>query len=772
MSSAVPYAILYLTPAAISAALAFYGWQRRSVEGAAMISLLMTAVAFWCLCHALSVSSSGLRATLFWAQLQYAGIVLVPPFWLLFALAYSRQLKRASLAARAALFVPPALAFGAVLTTEYHHLWWTQIALDTSRPFSSLAIGRGPLFWMFFGYTYACVLVGLGLFVQTMLEAPPLYRRQAQLIVVGALVPALGNIAHVAGLPTRVVDDPTPFLFAVSGMVFFYAARRYHLLNFAPIAQREIYESMPDGVIVLDQNGHVVSINEPVPRLLGVRINAWAGATLAQVVAGSPIGGILAAMASQPGQPQSRALTYDAPDGLRGVEVRLRPLLAGRRQIGTLLVLRDTTDRERAQRALSQRLSEATLLNQIARAANAIAPTDELLRTIAGAITDLLPWDRALIALLDTDGASLRLVADQPGDSAGPLVGSNVAADTFTPVLEALRTDEPRVVQASDPALAGSPVAAALSGLKVASGVIVPLVSQSVPLGVLFCGSRTIRQVSPDEVRLFETVGKLIGEAVLRARLYDEAQQANMLKSTFLATVTHELRTPLSSIMGYAEMLQRGLFGLLPEPMHDPVMSIHRSGAMLLSMINDILDYSRMEADRFDVELHPVDLAAVVRATAAALQPQMFERQLALQVELAPDLPLVLANSGRLEQVLTNLVANAIKFTEAGTITIRAARHGAGVRLSVADTGIGIPPERQGEIFQAFRQLDTVQRRRYGGAGLGLAISRRLVELMGGRIGVESTPGVGSTFYCDLQALPDDPDAALSLSRAEVRVAR
>jgi signal transduction histidine kinase len=131
------------------------------------------------------------------------------------------------------------------------------------------------------------------------------------------------------------------------------------------------------------------------------------------------------------------------------------------------------------------------------------------------------------------------------------------------------------------------------------------------------------------------------------------------------------------------------------------------------------------------------------------MQPQLFERGLSLRLELDQDLPPVQANSARLEQVLTNLLANAIKFTNEGEIVVRAARHGTKVWLSVQDTGIGIAPEYQETIFQAFRQIETPLTRRFGGTGLGLAICKRLVELMGGTIWVESEPGVGSTFHCE-----------------------
>ncbi|MFL5805962.1 MAG: histidine kinase N-terminal 7TM domain-containing protein, partial [Roseiflexaceae bacterium] len=211
-----PYVILYLIPAAISAGLAMYGWQRRHVRAATSFSLLMAAVVFWSVCHALSAASSTLEDILLWAQLQYGGIVLVGPLWLLFALAYADGWARSTPAQRVGLLAPAALAYVAVLTNGLHHLWWPVIALDTSRPFGSLSITRGLLFWLHFVFSYGCVVLGFALFVRSALTTPAPYRRQARLVAFGALFPLVGNIVHLLGLRTTAVDDPTPFLFAAS----------------------------------------------------------------------------------------------------------------------------------------------------------------------------------------------------------------------------------------------------------------------------------------------------------------------------------------------------------------------------------------------------------------------------------------------------------------------------------------------------------------------------------------------------------------------------
>lgn len=750
--SAIPSVMLYLIPAVTSAVLAVYGWRRRGADGAGQLSLLMFAVAFWSICHTLSIASSTLAGALFWAQIQYAGIVLVGPSWLLFALAYANQWHRVSRAARLALLIPAALALVAVLTNSWHQLWWPSVGPDTSRAFLSLAITRGPLFWVHTIFSYACILAGLGLFVHTMLESQLVYRNQARLVAIGALFPIVGNIAHLLGLQTRAVDDPTPFLFSASGVIIFYATRRFHLLDLAPIAQHEIFEGMPDGVIVLDRRGLVAAINAAACRLLDVQPSSWIGRAARELDRESPLAAELRAVLAEPPAAEPRSISYRGSDGPRVLEVRLRQMGAsGRARAGELLLLRDVTERAAMEGKLDRRLAELTLLNRIGRAANAAAQTDDLLRTITREIIHAVAWDRVVVCTLHPDAKTLRITIDESPHDVPSLEGSYLSIPDSALFLQLLQAGEPRALNVSDPLLQGTQAVDVMRQFELQTMLFTPLQHQQQPLGVLLVGLATTQALAPAELRLYETVGQLISDAITRARLYEAAHAASNLKSAFLATVSHELRTPLTSIIGYADMLDHNIFGELPEFALEPLDHIRRSGQALLRMITDILDFSKMEAGHFSVDLYPVDLFTVIHSVAGAMRPQIYERGLTLSIELPDELPLVQANSTRLSQVLTNLLANAVKFTDHGLITIRAEAVDERVRVSVEDTGIGIAPDDQRDLFQAFQQVDNQLTRRYGGTGLGLAISRRLIELMGATLTVESAAGAGATFACHLR---------------------
>ena len=230
----------------------------------------------------------------------------------------------------------------------------------------------------------------------------------------------------------------------------------------------------------------------------------------------------------------------------------------------------------------------------------------------------------------------------------------------------------------------------------------------------------------------------------------DAAERANRAKSTFLANVSHEIRTPLNAVIGTAELL--GDTDLTPVQ-HDHLAAIRESAEALLDIINDILDFSKIEADKLQSEQQPFRLRDRVDNLVKSLAPRLHGKPVAMRSDIADDAPDALIGDARLlRQVLANLVSNAIKFTERGAIEVRVHRHErtddtVTLRFEVSDTGIGIPPAKQQVIFEEFVQADASTTRRYGGTGLGLAIASRLVDALGGAIGLQSEPGKGSTFH-------------------------
>ncbi|MBK8061459.1 MAG: hypothetical protein IPK33_27215 [Gemmatimonadetes bacterium] len=244
------------------------------------------------------------------------------------------------------------------------------------------------------------------------------------------------------------------------------------------------------------------------------------------------------------------------------------------------------------------------------------------------------------------------------------------------------------------------------------------------------------------------------------------AEEASVTKSRFLANMSHELRTPLNSVIGFSSVLMKNRAGRLTASELDLIERILSNGKHLLSLINDILDISKIEAGRMVLDIDEVDMVALAHETISQLEGQVAGKPVLLRYDGPARAPLVKNDLGKLRQILINLVGNAIKFTDRGEVLVRVETDSLGevTAIGVHDTGVGIPRERLEAIFLPFEQADSSTSRRFGGTGLGLAICRSLSEMLGGALAVESTPGYGSSFRLILGELPaDDTDGAARL---------
>jgi signal transduction histidine kinase len=273
-------------------------------------------------------------------------------------------------------------------------------------------------------------------------------------------------------------------------------------------------------------------------------------------------------------------------------------------------------------------------------------------------------------------------------------------------------------------------------------------------IGAIFVGREYVGPFSDKDIALLKTFADQAVIAIQNARLFREIQDksrqlevANKHKSEFLANMSHELRTPLNAIIGFSEVLLEKMFGEINAKQQDYLSDIHSSGRHLLALINDILDLSKIEAGRMELEPSDFDVPTALQNAMTLVRERAQRHGIALSLQIDPAVRELRADERKFKQILVNLLSNAVKFTpDGGRVALRARPVESGLEVSVSDTGIGIAPEDQEKVFEEFRQVGGDYKTKQEGTGLGLALARRFVELHGGVIGVQSELGKGATF--------------------------
>jgi PAS domain S-box-containing protein len=629
------YLLPLLITALLSALLALAIWQRRSAPGAVPLAVLILAVAWWALAYMFSLASTSLEVKLFWANLTFLGIVLVPVSWFTFALSYTGHGAWLSRHRLLLLMAIPLAILAAIWTNDLHGLFRTEIFLIDTGSLLVLEAELGPVFWIHTAYSYALLMLGTLLLVHNLFQMSPAYRHQAGGLLIGLSAPWIGNILYLSGLSPFPYLDLTPFALLISGLALSWELLRFGLFELVPIAHSTVFQSMEDGVIVLDGENRIVDINPVALALINQSIREVIGQPVEQIL--SHRADIIERYAQMREAHEELMLQVDTK--MLFFDLRISPIYDRNNVFnGRVVVLHDITERRRTAAELQRQNEELTVM-------------------------------------------------------------ANENAQLYRAVQEELA-----------------------------------------------------------ERKQAEVLLSLAKEA---------AEVASRAKSHFLRNMSHELRTPLTAILGYADLLEFESQQSGYDDVAKDVAAIQLAGRHLLHLINNVLDITRIEAEKLDLQLESFELDTLVHQLVATVKPLVERNGNVLQVECSPEVGSMYADIARVRQVLLNVLGNAAKFTQDGIITLRVLRETtevhaetvafashdpACISFEISDTGPGISLEQQELLFREFVLVDKELTAKHGGSGLGLAISYRLCHLMGGDIYVTSALGKGATFTINLPA--------------------
>lgn len=459
----------------------------------------------------------------------------------------------------------------------------------------------------------------------------------------------------------------------------------------------------------------------------------------------------------------------DKPSTFSKEEIRLLNLAAG----GISVAI----ERQRLLREAQRRALELQTAAEIARDTTSILSLDQLLSRFVNQIRDRFELYHVAIFLSDPLN-EFAIIREGTGDVGTVLKSSEYkfAIGSQTIVGKSARTGEPVLVNDVSISELYSPISL-LPETK--SEIGIPLKIGGKVIGVLAIKSDNINTFTQNETAVLQILADQIAVAIENSRAFELSQKAveemheiDRIKNQFMANMSHELRTPLNSIIGFSRVILKGIDGPINETQAQDLSAIYTSGQHLLSLINNILDLSKIEAGKMELQYSEVNLSDVINSALSTASGLIKDKPIKLEQVIPSDLPTVKADQTRIRQVLINFISNAVKFTEAGTITIEAKKEKlqngqSEIMVIVSDTGAGISEKDRGKLFQPFSQVDDSPTRKAGGTGLGLSISRSIIEMHHGRIGLlESFPGKGSKFFFTLPLIEQEKSPQVSFSSA------
>ncbi len=728
-----PLAVPLFIGAAIMLLVTVVAWQRRAARGSEFLALLGIAAIIYSLGYALELGSKSVPEVQLWLKIEYIGVVAIGGLILCLALNFTGRQRFLTRINLGLLFAIPVITLILAWTNEHHEWIWRGITLDVSGTFTRTFFARGAWYWVLAAYLILTLFSSAMLLLAAFSPASGLYRRQLGIMLSATLAPLAILLVYVSGLAPQGLDLNAYGVILVAATLA-WAMFDYRLFDILPVARETVLASMSDAVIVSDAQDRVVELNPAAWRMVNPTSTRIIGYPFAEAFAAWPE--VVAAF---------RATLWKSAEVLIRVagqelhfDMRQSPLSSsGGKHAGHLVVLRDITDRVQSEMALKAANERLTVLRKIDAELNRRLDVSYVVTMALDAALRLSLADAAFIGLAEDEGIRvIQAVGHYPGEIVGELLTINKGITAH-----AIKAGQAKRVLDVSPDQDYTPTPPGM-----AAQITAPLLSRERLIGIL-----TLQTNSPHRFSegIFESVKLLatrIAVAIDNANIYEERDRLVGDLEAFAHTVAHDLKTPLATIGGFAQVLREAYDELPDDQIRDILEHMDRGAEKATAIIDALLLLAGVRTLQ-KVEIAPLDMAAIVQEVCGGLANLIEQHQ--ADISFPDEWPSAQGYRPWVDEIWVNYLSNAVKY--GGTPPCIELGYdeptGGKIRFWVRDNGCGLTQEDRAQLFRPFSRLG---QRDVEGYGLGLSIVQRIVERLGGEVGVESQPGEGSLFYFTL----------------------
>jgi PAS domain S-box-containing protein len=723
------YSLLFLVTALVAAVGTTLAMGRSSSKGARELGLLLLSATIWSFVVFLESAATTLADKLILTKISYVAVVTTPVLYLVFVYRFIGTNHLSSFRKIARLMVVPVLVLVLAWTNEYHHLIWTSFApIDPNTNLTTYHHGIG-FFIGYLSYNYLLMSWSTFLLARFIIQHQETFRSQGWIILIASLCPWVASVFYMLDINIAEGFDLTPGSICLSGLLFIFAILKVRLLDLLPIAREALVENLREGILVLDDDNRIQDINQAARDQLGITLDNVLGEELHALRVRR-----IKLLEALIGSDLNKMVEETDRDAFAVYKVSKIPLKT--KPVSRLVVIRDITETIEKQKEIQQSAERYQQLYN-------------LFRLMADNMPDML-WAK------DPD---MRYIFVNKAICEGLLHATNVeeplgrTMDYFVEREQQKHPENPdwftfgRNGASTDQLVLNTGQAGLFDELGTIDGVFRYLDVRKAP--ILDEQGRMIGIVgSSRDV----TLQKKAESELIIAK--EKAEESDRLKTAFLANMSHEIRTPMNSILGFVSLMQDP--EITKTELEEYVKAVKSGADRLLNTINDIIQLSMIDSGSTVIDNAEIDVAELYFVLYTLFHKESKGKNLELvnRMPKPSDCVQLVCDREKLIAICTNLLKNAIKYTREGCVEIGCTPLQDRIRFYVKDTGIGIPSDLQLAIFDRFVQADGSKTRAYEGSGLGLALSKAYVEMMGGRIWVESVPGEGSTFFFELPLRP------------------